>query len=222
MTLKCSVHIVMAVLLSSAGVSVASPQPPAEKPPLLSTVPSPPAGITPVPADMSGQPLQVGDLPPGVLVIRVIRRTFAGNLPGQRVRIQVGTDTTWRDAATDETGRARFDGLRIGDTVRVSGSVDGESLGSNSFVIPGDGGVRMLLVAGVGAGALMNADATRAPESRPGAGTGRQPAATRTTVVVDASTIAITLFAMTGMAILWSLRPRSANRKSATSASDSH
>ena len=151
MTIRHRLVLASVVLIASARTPAAAQQA-TEKPPLLSTVPSPPAGATPVPADMSGQPLQVGDLPPGVAVVRVIRRSFADNIRAQRVQLQVGPDGRRMEAVTDNSGRARFDGLRIGDTVRVSAAVDGEALGSGAFVIPAEGGVRMLLVAGVGAG----------------------------------------------------------------------
>jgi hypothetical protein len=207
MTRRFRVHIVMAALLVvSAAVSAAPQQPPAEKPPLLSTVPSPPAGVETVPADMSGQPLQVGDLPPGVLVIRVIRRSFAENLSGERVRIQVEPELRSLEATTDQTGRARFDGLRVGDRVRVAASVDGEALGSNSFVIPAEGGVRMLLVAGVGARGPVEVVSLAATDSQPRAEPARQSSQARSLVSFDAASVAITLFAIIAAAILWSVR----------------
>lgn len=149
------------------------------------------------------------------------------------------------EATTDETGRARFDGLRIGDSVRVSASIDREALGSGNFMIPAEGGVRMLLVSGVGAGAFADDEPIATAESRAGAEPVRQSSSARPIVAVDAASVAITLFAITGLAILWSLRPRSGrrpgpedpageadlktrptsdwpSRKSATSASDSH
>ena len=221
MMLRPSPLIVTIALLAVAGTSTASQPPPADKPPLLSTVPSPPAGATPVPADMSGQPLQVGDLPPGVLMVRVIRRSFAENLSGERVRIQVGPEARSFESTTDRSGRARFDGLRIGDHVRVSASIDGEVLGSGTFVLPADGGVRMLLVSGVGAGIPADAESVAPAESLPPVHTARQFNATGSIVALDAASVAITLFAMTGLAILWSLRPRSASRRSAGGASDS-
>lgn len=195
------------VLIASAGTPAGAQQA-TEKPPLLSTVPSPPAGATPVPADMSGQPLQVGDLPPGVAVVRVIRRSFAENMRGERVQLQVGPGGRQMEAATDDSGRARFDGLRVGDMVRVSAVIDGEPLGSAPFVIPSEGGVRMLLVAGVGAGVPVPVESIAMTDSRPSAETVRQSGSTRWIVSIDAASVAITLFAVAGGAILWTLRPR--------------
>lgn len=223
MTIKLRLLLVSVAWFASAGMPLAAvQQQPPDKPPLLSTVPSPPAGVTPVPADMSGQPLQVGDLPPGVVVIRVIRRSFAENIPAQRVHLQVGQDDRQVEATTDESGRARFDGLRIGETVRVVASVEGETLGSGPFEIPADGGVRMLLVAGVGAGVPVSADSVATTDNRPRADA-RQPDPASPIVSLNAASVAIALFAMAGAAILWSLRPRhgAANRRSARIASDS-
>ena len=163
---------------------------------------------------MSGQPLQVGDLPPGVLVIRVIRRSFAQNLPGERVRIQVGPEARSLEATTDQTGRARFDGLRVGDSVRVSASVQGESLGSGNFAIPAEGGVRMLLVAGVGAGFFAEAEPIVAADSRPRVETVRQSSSMRSFVAVDAASVAITIFGIAAAAILWSVRTGGRKRQS--------
>jgi hypothetical protein len=54
-------------------------------------------------------------------------------------------------ATTNAEGRAQFDGLQIGERVRVRADVGSEVLESQPFEIPSQGGVRMVLVAGVGA-----------------------------------------------------------------------
>lgn len=100
---------------------------------------------------MSGMPLQVGDLPPGTVAVRVIRRTFEQNVVNVPVELRVGTASVARSSVTDPEGRAVFPGLRVGDVVRTKAVVDGEALESQSFQLPPQGGVRLVLVAGVGA-----------------------------------------------------------------------
>lgn len=130
-----------------------SPHPGLASPPkVLSTVPDPPAGSVAEPTQMSGMPLQVGDLPPGIVVVRVIRRSFADNVKDQRVDLRVGPGGRTVSATTDASGRAQFNGQTIGATVSATAVVDGERLDSETFEIPAQGGVRMVLVAGVGAG----------------------------------------------------------------------
>jgi hypothetical protein len=106
--------------------------------------------MTSEPAQMSGLPLQVGDLRPGVVVVRVIRKSFAENIAGQTV--ELNTPGRILTSTTDAAGRAQFEGLRIGDTVHTTAVIDGETLQSQRFELPAQGGVRLVLVAGVGAG----------------------------------------------------------------------
>lgn len=101
---------------------------------------------------MSGYPLQVGDLPPGIVAIRVIRESFQANLPNQTVLLRVGTSDRVLSATTNAEGRVQFDGLQIGESVRVRATVEAEVLESQRFELPAQAGVRMVLVAGVGAG----------------------------------------------------------------------
>ena len=48
---------------------------------------------------------------------------------------------------TDENGRAEFSGVAPGTTVKAVATVDGERLESQEFPWPGDGGIRLMLVA---------------------------------------------------------------------------
>ena len=48
---------------------------------------------------------------------------------------------------TDENGRAEFSGVAAGTTVKAVATVDGERLESQEFPWPGDGGIRLMLVA---------------------------------------------------------------------------
>lgn len=135
----------------SIGAQSGSAPPATTQPPVLSTTPTPPPGAQTEPSQMSGMPLQVGDLPPGTVAVRVIRRTFEQNVVNVPVELRVGTASTARSSVTDPEGRAVFPGLRVGDVVRTKAVVDGEALESQSFQLPTQGGVRLVLVAGVGA-----------------------------------------------------------------------
>lgn len=121
-------------------------------PPVLSTVPTPAEGARSEPSQMSGYPLQVGDLPPGILAVRLIRENFQQNLAGQSIEVRLVASGRVRLAATNTEGRAEFDGLPVGDRLQVRAIVGGEQLDSQTFAMPAQGGVRMVLVAGVGAG----------------------------------------------------------------------
>lgn len=127
-------------------------------PPLLSTTPTPPVGAPAEPTSMSGLPLQVGDLPPGTVAVRVIRQSFADNVTSQPVELQVvGPSGKMLEARTDSAGRATFPGLSVGSVVFARTSLDGESLMSQQFELPAQGGVRLVLVAGIGAGSAATA-----------------------------------------------------------------
>ena len=63
---------------------------------------------------MSGLPLQVGDLPPGTVAVRVIRQSFANNVANQPVELQVvGSSGKVLEVPTDASGRATFPGDNI-------------------------------------------------------------------------------------------------------------
>ncbi len=154
-----------------------TPLPPQGSPPVLSSVPDLPAGATPEPGQMSGVPLQVGDLPPGIIVVRVIRQSFQNNVAGQTVRLRVGDGARMLTSETGTDGRAQFDGLTVGESIQVRAAVGGENLESQQFPVPAQGGVRLVLVAGVGAPTAAGPDWTDAPApagappSEPAAGT---------------------------------------------------
>ena len=146
----------LAALLTTPAVAwgQSGPQPGAKStPPVLSTVPTPPPGAVPEPAQMSGFPLQVGDLPPGIVAVRVIRRNFQDNVANQPVQLRIGQTDRVMAALTNGDGRTQFEGLKVGDTVRLRTAVGSELLESQSFEVPAQGGVRLVLAAGVGAGA---------------------------------------------------------------------
>ena len=119
---------------------------------MLSTTPVSAPGAEAQPGQMSGLPLQVSDLPPGTVSVRVIRRTFADNVAGQEVKLAVGEEGRVLTAVTDADGRALFRGLAVGEMMRARTAVDGEPLASQFFELPARGGVRIVLVAGAGTG----------------------------------------------------------------------
>ena len=99
----------------------------------------------PDPRQMAGIPRPVDDLPSGSVSVRLIRGALTNNIPNQPVELQVGR--TSRPCRTDEQGRAQFDKLPAGATLKAVGIVDGERLESEPFPAPAQGGIRLLLVA---------------------------------------------------------------------------
>jgi hypothetical protein len=97
------------------------------------------------PKQMAGIPRPVTDLPDGTVSVRLIRGQLSNNIPNFPVELQVGSQV--RTAKTDESGRAEFNGLPAGQTLKAVAVVDGERLESEAFPAPARGGIRLLLVA---------------------------------------------------------------------------
>src|SRR5438093_529664 len=70
----------------------------------------------PDPKQMSGIPRPVTDLPNGAVSVRLIRGELANNIANHIVELHVGSKLL--TAKTDEAGRAQFDGLTAGATVK--------------------------------------------------------------------------------------------------------
>lgn len=103
---------------------------------------------------MSGQPLPSAELPAGSVSVRVVRQTIANNVSDVTVQMApAGGGAEVGNQKTDGSGRAIFAGLPIGQTLRATATVDGETLVSQPFTVPAAGGLRILLAAGLGAGA---------------------------------------------------------------------
>lgn len=142
-------------------------------------------GVAPVVAQMpdlrqmSGQPLPSGELPVGTLSVRVVRGSISNNVANQDVRLEGGGPA--RTIRTDASGRAVFSGLASGTIWRAVTTVDGERLESQAIEMPASGGLRVLLAAGLqaGAGAPAAGGATSgAPSAQPGQpGSGSMPGA---------------------------------------------
>jgi hypothetical protein len=99
----------------------------------------------PDPKEMSGIPRPVTDLPAGHVSVRLIRGQLSNNIQGHPVEMHAGGKVL--TVKTDENGRAEFSGVAAGTTVRTVAIVDGERLESQEFAWPGDGGIRVMLVA---------------------------------------------------------------------------
>jgi hypothetical protein len=99
----------------------------------------------PDPKEMSGIPRPVTDLPAGHVSVRLIRGQLSNNIQGHPVELHAGGKIT--TLKTDETGRAEFSGVAPGTPSKAVAVVDGERLESQEFAWPGEGGIRLLLVA---------------------------------------------------------------------------
>lgn len=112
---------------------------------LTAFMPSMRAQEMPDPKQMSGIPRPVTDLPNGSLSVRLIKGDLSNNIAGHPVELKVGEKTL--TVKTDEAGRAQFDSLPAGETLKATAVVDGERLESQEFPAPSAGGIRLMLVA---------------------------------------------------------------------------
>lgn len=115
---------------------------------------------------MAGQPLPVGDLAPGSVVVRLVRGSLSNPLPGQIVEL-LGPAAR-PSQKTNDAGRAEFAGLTPGTRVRAVATIDGERLESQEFSVPATGGIRLLLVGSDPEARDREAEAAASP-ARPGA-----------------------------------------------------
>jgi hypothetical protein len=97
----------------------------------------------------AGMPLNDGSLAPGMLTVRIVRGDFSNNVPDQDVTVTLDGGKVER-ARTGSDGRAQFAHLPVGARVRAAAVVDGERLESDTFPVPAESGVRLLLVVGDG------------------------------------------------------------------------
>jgi len=103
------------------------------------------------PRQMAGIPRPVNDLPDGSISVRLIRGQLSNNIASHSVEahFENGRVVT---VNTDEAGRAQFDKLQVGASVKFTATVDGERLESQEFLVPAQGGIRLMLVATAGGG----------------------------------------------------------------------
>ena len=111
---------------------------------------------------MSGIPLPDAQLPDATVTVRVIRGAVTNNVAGQEVQLRQGDRV--ETATTDSEGRATFLTLTAGEQAQASTVLDSQLLQSQSFAVPGRGGVRLMLVGA-------DPDVPNVPDvpSRPGA-----------------------------------------------------
>ncbi len=117
---------------------------------------------------MSGRPLPVADLPVGTVSVRVARKMPVNAAVGIEVRAQItapGGSPQERVATTTEDGRVAFDSLPAGANFQATAVVDGETLKTQVFAVPAAGGVRTMLIAGLGE-APANDEAAGAPQPK--------------------------------------------------------
>jgi hypothetical protein len=98
---------------------------------------------------MSGIAMPSGDVPPGTVVVRVIRGDLSNNVANQPVELHLADRVA--TARTDATGRATFAKLAPNVSMHAIATVEGERLESSAIVLDSASGVRVLLVAGAGA-----------------------------------------------------------------------
>jgi hypothetical protein len=104
-------------------------------------------------SQMNGRSLPAPDAPAGTSSVRVMRQTLGNNVVGQAVTVTDANGATIATRPTDDGGRATFEGLRPGTAYIATAIVDGERLVSQPFTQPASGGLRVVLIAGLGAAA---------------------------------------------------------------------
>jgi len=129
----------------------------------LALLASPAVEAQPDPRQMSGIPRPDGQQAPRSVSVRVIRGAMTNNVAGQPVDLLVNGAT--RTVRTGEDGRAQFDDLTPGATLKAVTVVDGQRLESQEFPAPAAGqpGIRLLLVAIDKDAAARDAAAVSAP-----------------------------------------------------------
>jgi len=102
---------------------------------------------------ISGHPLPDPGMATGTLSVRVARKMPANGVADAEITLLVkneGGDVRKRTAKTDSGGRALFDGIAPGSGIKAEVTVDGERLTTDDIAMPAQGGVRTMLIAGLG------------------------------------------------------------------------
>ena len=102
----------------------------------------------PDPRPMHGQAIPAGELPAGSVTVRVVRQAWATTWLA--CRWSSTEPATVRHATTGAEGRAQYMSVPAGRSRARDAVVDSERLESTTFDVPGAGGVRTILVAGLG------------------------------------------------------------------------
>ncbi len=125
---------------------------------------------------MNGKPLPDPGLAAGTVSVRVARKMPVNAVVGTEVTALVtnaGGETKKRTATTDASGRAIFEAVGAGNQFQAEVKVDGETIKSSTFAVPPTGGVRTMLIAGIGpapAGQEGNDESGEAGEGAAGGG----------------------------------------------------
>ena len=130
--------------------------------------PSPPmmggGGGMPNLKEVVGRPLPDAGMAPGTVSVRVSRRMPGNAVAAAEVTAIIknaGGDLRRRSEKTDADGRVIFEGMVPGDEFHAEVTVDGETLRTQTFTMPAQGGIRTMLIAALGAGP---AEGGEAPE----------------------------------------------------------
>lgn len=135
---------VLAVALAATAVARAQP---------MGGPGMPPGTAMPDLRVMNGKPLPDRGLAAGTVTVRVARKMPVNAVAGAEVIALVknpGGELKKRTAKTDDRGRAIFDGVGAGNEFQAEVVVDGETIKSSAFTVPAEGGVRTMLIAGLG------------------------------------------------------------------------
>ena len=103
---------------------------------------------------ISGKPLPDRGMAPGTVTVRLGRKAPSNPVANTEITALVegpGGDMRKRTARTDAEGRAFFEGLPAGHQFHAEVVVDGERLATETFPVPDVGGVRVMLISGLGA-----------------------------------------------------------------------
>jgi hypothetical protein len=142
----------------------------------------------PDPKEMSGIPRPVNDLPGGSISVRLIRGALSNNIVDHPVQLRVGDRVL--TVKTDDAGRAQFDKVTPGATVKASADVDGEHLESQEFRAPAQGGVRLMLVA---------TDPAKKPNPQAAPVTGQVVIANDSRIVMEPGDEVVTVYYLLGI-----------------------
>jgi hypothetical protein len=102
---------------------------------------------------MNGKPLPDPGLAPGTVTVRVARKMPVNAVSDVEVIAIIknpGGDLKKRTVKTDASGRASFEGVGAGHRFSAEVTVDGERIKTSEFEMPAQGGVRTMLIAGIG------------------------------------------------------------------------
>jgi hypothetical protein len=105
-------------------------------------------------SEIVGRPRPDSGLAPGTVSVRVSRTIPANAVAGVEVTAIIknaGGDLRRRTEKTDPDGRAIFEGMAPGDEFHAEVTVDGETLKTQTFTMPAQGGLRTMLIAALGA-----------------------------------------------------------------------